>query len=541
MQRRILISLLLSFLVLYVWSILNRKILNEDIFSMAGPTNNNHNKINNVIGSFYEGKYNRENRRNLAEAEKIVETESLIIIFSNLGGSIKNVNIKNYNINIPIDKITNMNIYDLVEFKLEYADEKKVIYKYRDDDFEVKNTYNLNFDKYIINKNVSLKNISNSDRNFNFEFNIFNINMSNLENNELLKNTVNNQDKNLYEYVIKSNNNFLRKNNAFKFSSKENKIEKSNVDWIGFRDRYYCAIIKPEFDVNQYNIKYIDSKNLSMAVQPEDVFFSKDNEKIFSFVIFVGPEEIDILKNYKLGFDKIKRFYRIGFFDLIAKAIYKLMHFVYKISNNWGISIITVSTIIFFSMYPLTLRGMASMKKMQTLQPQISIIKIKYNNNPQKMNEEMLKLYKNHSINPIGGCLPFILQMPIFIGLYQVLWRSVSFNGAKFLWIKDLSKPDQIFILPNSLPLIGNEINILPILMMIVMFIQQKISARNIVVTDPAYQSQQKIMTVIMPIFLGFIFYKFASGLTLYFTTFYIFSTFTQWYVMNKNKLISNG
>ena len=122
-----------------------------------------------------------------------------------------------------------------------------------------------------------------------------------------------------------------------------------------------------------------------------------------------------------------------------------------------------------------------------------------------------------------------LLQMPVFIGLYQVLWRSVSFKGAKFLWIQDLSLPDRFWTLPVTLPLLGSEFNLLPILMVIIMFFQQKLSARNMVVSDPAQVTQQKMMAVIMPPFLGIIFYKFASGLTLYFTMFYLFSAVTQW------------
>jgi YidC/Oxa1 family membrane protein insertase len=173
------------------------------------------------------------------------------------------------------------------------------------------------------------------------------------------------------------------------------------------------------------------------------------------------------------------------------------------------------------------------MRKMQSLQPEMTILREKHKNNPQKINQEMLELYKKHKINPFGGCVFFILQMPIFIGLYQVLWRSVIFKGEKFLWIKDLSEPDRLATFPVTLPIIGNDFNILPLLMAIIMFVQQKVSAKNMAMTDPAQVTQQKIMMFFMPIFLGAIFYNFASGLTLYFTMFYLLSTVTQ-YKMSK-------
>ncbi|MCK5082637.1 MAG: membrane protein insertase YidC, partial [Candidatus Omnitrophica bacterium] len=249
----------------------------------------------------------------------------------------------------------------------------------------------------------------------------------------------------------------------------------------------------------------------------------------FDSIIYAGPEKIDVLKEYGLGFEKIRKYYRFALFDGIAKIIASLMRTLHKIIPSWGICIILISIIIYFSMYPLTMRGMLSMKRMQSLQPMIVKLKEKYKDNPQRMNKEMMGLYKEHKVNPLGGCLPMLLQMPVFIGLYQVLWRSVSFKGAQFLWIKDLSQPDRLFIFPFSLPIIGNELNLLPLIMVVVMFFQQKLSAKNMVAADPSQAAQQKMMATIMPIFLGFIFYKFASGLTLYFTMFYFFSTFTQW------------
>ncbi|NCU33368.1 MAG: membrane protein insertase YidC [Candidatus Moranbacteria bacterium] len=208
-----------------------------------------------------------------------------------------------------------------------------------------------------------------------------------------------------------------------------------------------------------------------------------------------------------------------------------MLHWIYRIVPNWGLAIIIISVLVYGSMYPLTLRSMMSMKKMQAVQPKIMALKTKYKDNPQKMNKELMQIYKENKINPLGGCIPILFQMPVFIGLYQVLWRDVSFKGANFLWIQDLSRPDRLFELPVSLPIVGNEFNLLPVLMMGIMFVQTKLQAKNMTITDPAQQSQQKIMGMIMPFFLGFIFYNFASGLTLYFTMFYTFSTISQWYI----------
>ena len=121
------------------------------------------------------------------------------------------------------------------------------------------------------------------------------------------------------------------------------------------------------------------------------------------------------------------------------------------------------------------------------------------------------------------------LQMPIFIALYQVLSRSFTLKGSDFLWIKDLSEPDRLAMLPYSLPILGNEINILPLLVMVVMFVQQKVSSKNLIAADPMQVNQQKIMTMVFPVMMGVLFYIIASGLALYFFTFYCLSTFSQW------------
>ena len=176
------------------------------------------------------------------------------------------------------------------------------------------------------------------------------------------------------------------------------------------------------------------------------------------------------------------------------------------------------------------------MKKMQSLQPHINKLKEQHKNNPQRLQKEQMELFKEHNVNPLGGCLPMILQIPIFFGVYQALWRSVYFKGSGFLWIKDLSQPDRLLELPFPAPF--NELNILPILMIIIMFFQQKLSQKNMVSTDPNQIAQQKMMAIFFPVFIGVIFYKFASGLCLYFTVFYILSAFTQW-KMSKVKLVS--
>lgn len=152
------------------------------------------------------------------------------------------------------------------------------------------------------------------------------------------------------------------------------------------------------------------------------------------------------------------------------------------------------------------------MKEMQALQPHIEELRKLHKDNPQKLNKEIMELYRTHKVNPMGGCLPLVLQMPIFFALYQALMRTVALRGAKFLWIKDLSAPDRLFLLPFSLPVLGNEINILPLVMTVGMFIQQKFSSP----ASTSNSSEQRMMLIIFPIMFGLIFYRMPAGLVLY-------------------------
>jgi YidC/Oxa1 family membrane protein insertase len=153
------------------------------------------------------------------------------------------------------------------------------------------------------------------------------------------------------------------------------------------------------------------------------------------------------------------------------------------------------------------------MKQMQELQPKIEVLRKTYKDNPQRLNKEIMELYRRHKINPLGGCLPVLLQIPVFFALYQVLIRSVALKGAKFFWIQDLSLPDKIISLPGTYPLIGNSINILPILMSISMFFQQKLSSATQMSSS---SEQQKMMLILFPIIFVFIFYNMPAGLVLY-------------------------
>jgi len=296
------------------------------------------------------------------------------------------------------------------------------------------------------------------------------------------------------------------------------------VDWAGLRDRYFCAVFSPQLVVEQGVIQSQDKiPYLSLHIKNDEKATENSIENVFK--VYVGLQDEKKLSAIGLNAERVVNF---GFFDLIAKAIFFLLTVIHKVVHNWGTAIILVTTIIYFILFPLSYKSMASMKKMQALQPKIEELKIKFKDNAQKLQMATMELYKTEKINPLGGCFPMLLQIPVFFSLYQLLLRLPELRGAGFLWIKDLSSPDRLIALPHTLPVIGNEINLLPLLMAGVMFLQQKVSMGSSNATGSTAE-QQKMMAIMMPVIFGFLFYKMPSGLVLYWLVNSLLMLIFQW------------
>jgi len=282
------------------------------------------------------------------------------------------------------------------------------------------------------------------------------------------------------------------------------------VRFLGVRERYFCAIIEPNAGDYSAFIKKLNPQESEAGLLLQGVQLAPGKSFTQKFRIYLGPQDLKLINSANPNWPELVNF---GAFDFISRIVLRILEFIYSVVHNWGLSIVVLSILVYALLYPLSLKQMRSMKEMQLLQPKIEEIRKTYKDNPKRMNVEIMNLYREHKVNPLGGCLPLILQIPIFFALYQALIRFVSLKGAKFLWIKDLSEPDRLFLLPISLPILGNEINILPILMAIGMFIQQKTSMK---LAAGSSVEQQKMMLVLMPIMFGFIFYHMSSGFVLY-------------------------
>jgi YidC/Oxa1 family membrane protein insertase len=465
------------------------------------------------------------------EDKKTINTSFFEARFTNKGGNIDRLVLKPYSYEIPVSQFLGLVNFNDVPFAFSTVSKNTVEMTYEGQGWLIIKTYNFG-KPWIIEASVLIKNISSQTQTMESRFNTINLDLSRLDN-RLLKN-----DWTLFEYAFKNNNKIIRKSNVLNFNDKWNKEESGNFTWAAFRDRYFATIVAAKTPFTQYSVKALGEKELTLSsiFTPEPI--SPEQSKLYDFVIYSGPQLLDALKESGHGFEKIMVFSNWGWLDAIAKAIYWLLGFLHKFIPSWGICIILISLIVYGSMYPLTLKSMLSMKRMQSLQPKMAELREKYKKNPEKLNQEIMALYKTHNVNPVSGCLPLLFQMPIFVGLYQVLWRSVYFRGEGFLWIKDLSMPDHLFKIPFTVPFLGDYFNILPIIMTGIMFVQQQMTMKSMAGGDPDQVAQQKMMAIFFPIFLGFIFYNFASGLNLYFVVFYIFSTFTQWHIARGVKAV---
>lgn len=293
------------------------------------------------------------------------------------------------------------------------------------------------------------------------------------------------------------------------------------VDWVAVKDRHFSVIVKPK-DAGAFKgfAEGLGEHRFRAALVSPRISLAPGASASYEFLLYMGPTEIDILE--PLGLGGIVNF---GKLDGIGRFLVGALEMLNKVFRNYGLSILILTLLINLLLFPLTRQSFMSMKRMQTIQPHINKLREQYKKNPERLNKETMELYKKHKVNPFGGCLPMLIQMPVFIALYVALSKAVILVNAGFLWMNDLSSPDKV-IFPFALPMVGNSIHVLPLLMSAAMFCQQKYAGMMPTEgQDPAMAQQQKMMAVMMPVIFGFIFYSMPSGLVLYWLTNTLFMT----------------
>lgn len=253
----------------------------------------------------------------------------------------------------------------------------------------------------------------------------------------------------------------------------------------------------------------------SLELRPND---TRGGVERFDFTFYAGPKEYDRLAALGQHQEEVMQF---GFWGAISVVLLKGMKFFYKLIPNYGVAIIIITILIKLLFWPIQAKSIRSMKEMQKFQPLMAKLKEKYKDDPQKMNAETMKLYKEHKVNPFSGCLPMVVQIPVFFALFAMLRSAIELRGAHFLWIKDLSQPDTI------LSLSGLPLNPLPLVMVGSMIWQQKMTPTS---ADP----QQAKMMMFMPLMMLFFFYNASSGLALYWTVQQFLSIGQQWWSLRQ-------
>jgi YidC/Oxa1 family membrane protein insertase len=452
----------------------------------------------------------------------LVETPFLKVTLTDFGGGIKSVQLKKYKETVKGDKdkemiedvkpytylpaitqvVNNQMIDDRSTFKpdkenltIKDKPETIVFAGILSDGRKVKKAYTFYPDTYTVGMNVEIESVDKGSTRLDFAVITH---------------------KNESSYTFKGP--FVYNNKKFE---QIEKIEKNididkNFGYAGLDDGFFAFIYMPQDDSRlPLTVLKTEAGNPILRLSME--------KGTASAKLYFGPKQTDVLRSLNVHAEKIIDF---GWFDIIAKPLIVGMTYSNKLTHNYGIDIILLTILIKIIFYPLTVKSSKSMKNMQKLQPQVAKLKEKYKDDKQRLNQEMMDLYKKQGVNPMGGCLPMIIQIPVFFALYKALSSAIELRHAPFMfWINDLSAPEDLFsfaILGYTLP-----IRILPLIMGVTQVIQQKMTPTSV---DP----MQEKMMLFMPIFFTFLFWGFPAGLVLYWLVNNVISIGQQYYINKK-------
>jgi YidC/Oxa1 family membrane protein insertase len=280
----------------------------------------------------------------------------------------------------------------------------------------------------------------------------------------------------------------------------DNELErKGAVQWVALQDKYFLSVLMPQ-GASAALAKKEGEKLVSAGVRMPP----PSGGGTTTLQLYAGPKEYDTLRSLNVGLEETIDFgwFIFGSWSVVkavAKPIFYVLRFINEYTHNYGVTIILLTMGIKMLFVPLQFKSYKSMKQMQMIQPKVLALQEKYKDDRDKVNKELIKLYRDHKVNPVGGCLPMVLQMPVFVALFNILYMTIDLRQAPFFgWITDLSVQDPYYVLP--------------IIMGATMVIQQKITPTTM---DP---TQAKIMLV-LPVFMTFLFINFPAGLVLYWLT----------------------
>jgi YidC/Oxa1 family membrane protein insertase len=315
-----------------------------------------------------------------------------------------------------------------------------------------------------------------------------------------------------------------------KFTSKELRKERPTfngpLEWVGYENNYFMqAMLPPENRSYQVVPRLLDEQSelVQMVYLSSPFRIAAGDEKTLDFKVYMGPKED---RQLKVAGSNLERSSDFGFFTFLAKPLLKALNWFYNYLHNYGLAIIALTIVIKIIFWPLTHKSYKSMQGLKKLQPKMQEIREKHKNDRETMNKELMQLYRTYNVNPLGGCLPMVLQIPVFLALYRMLYGAVELYQEPFaLWINDLTAPDRLPV-GFEIPYLGG-LPVLTLLMGVSMFLQQKMTP------TPGDPRQQKIM-LMLPLVFIVVFVNFPSGLVLYWLTNNVLSIAQQYFINRK-------
>jgi YidC/Oxa1 family membrane protein insertase len=310
----------------------------------------------------------------------------------------------------------------------------------------------------------------------------------------------------------------------------EDVTHKGDIAWVALSGQYFLAALIPDVEPTNDLWAWMRRHEASEQTGGESAVPWIETELLFPagtfsahLDLYLGPKDLSLLEQ---SGHSLERAVDLGWFTIVARPMLQVLKLSHTVTGNYGVDIIIMTVLIKVLFFPLTQKSMKSMREMQKLQPQMTALRERYKDKPEQMNKEIMELYRRHKVNPLGGCLPMVLQIPVFIGLYQALLNAVELRHAPFVaWINDLSAPDRLGSF--QLPFVDQPgFPVLTLLMGASMFLQQWMTP---VAGDP---TQQRVM-LIMPVIFTFMFINFPAGLTLYWLVNNIL-TIAQQYALNR-------
>ncbi|MFV1980467.1 MAG: membrane protein insertase YidC [Rhodothermia bacterium] len=305
-----------------------------------------------------------------------------------------------------------------------------------------------------------------------------------------------------------------------------------NIEWIAVRNGFFAAVMIPDGETRGAELEGVRLDDAAGTVLGNHynarLMVPEVGSEVDAYRFYIGPIDFYEIRDYGLDLYDIVDY---GFGQTITRPIAKwviipVFNILSKFVSNYGLIILLFSVFIKLILFPLTKSSFKSMAMMKQLQPQMAEIKEKHADNPQKQQQAMMKLYKDSGVNPIGGCLPQLLQMPILYALFRFFPSAIEMRQQGFLWSNDLSAPDVLFELPFTLPIYGAHVSGFPLLMSAAMIVQMRLQG-----THQQQAGQMKVMMMIMPVFILVIFNNFAAGLSLYYLAYNVLSAVQQKFI----------